>query len=66
MQVGQKSVAIQLDVSDIRSFDHFIGKLSSSLKENWNTVYFDFLINNAGIGVTLPITQVTEKILTIY
>jgi len=61
MQVGQKSVAIQLDVSDIRSFDHFIGKLSSSLKENWNTVYFDFLINNAGIGVTLPITQVTEE-----
>jgi len=59
--LGQKSVAMHLDVSDIKSFDSFIGKLSSSLKENWNTGMFDFLVNNAGIGVTIPIGQVTEE-----
>ena len=59
--MGQKSVAMHLDVSDIGSFDSFIGKLSSSLKDQWNTGTFDFLVNNAGIGATIPIGKVTEK-----
>ncbi len=60
-KMGQKSVAMHLDVSDIGSFDSFIGKLSSSLKEHWNTGTFDYLVNNAGIGATIPIGQVTEE-----
>ena len=59
--MGQKSVAMHLDVSDLSSFDSFLGNLSSSLKEHWNTGTFDFLVNNAGIGATIPIGQVTEQ-----
>jgi NAD(P)-dependent dehydrogenase (short-subunit alcohol dehydrogenase family) len=58
--MGRKSVALPFDQSDISSFDHFIGAVSSSLKENWNTGTLDFLINNAGIGATIPFVHVTE------
>ena len=59
--LGQKSVAMQLDVSDTGSFDGFFVKLSASLKENWNTDKFDFLVNNAGAGATIPFVEVTEE-----
>jgi NAD(P)-dependent dehydrogenase (short-subunit alcohol dehydrogenase family) len=59
---GQKAVALQFDVSDLKSFDQFIYKISNLLKDYWNTDKFDFLINNAGIGVAFPIEQTTEEV----
>jgi NAD(P)-dependent dehydrogenase (short-subunit alcohol dehydrogenase family) len=59
-QMGQKAVAMHLDVSEIASFDGFFVKLSSTLKKHWNTDKFDFLVNNAGVGATIPFVQVTE------
>ncbi|MGA8263030.1 MAG: SDR family NAD(P)-dependent oxidoreductase, partial [Ignavibacteriaceae bacterium] len=58
--IGRKSAVLQFDVSDFNSIDGFIEKFISSLKENWGTDKFDFLINNAGIGATVFIPQVTE------
>jgi NAD(P)-dependent dehydrogenase (short-subunit alcohol dehydrogenase family) len=60
-QMGQKARVLSLDVSDIGSFDTFIGELSSCLKKYWNTGKFDFLVNNAGIGATIPFTEVTVE-----
>jgi len=60
-KMGRKSVALHLDVGDISSFDNFIEKLSTTLKEHWKTGTFDFLVNNAGIGATTPIGKVTER-----
>jgi len=60
-KMGQRSVAMQLDVSDLSSYEGFIGNLATFLKEHWDTGTFDFLVNNAGIGATIPISQVTEK-----
>jgi NAD(P)-dependent dehydrogenase (short-subunit alcohol dehydrogenase family) len=57
----QKATALQLDVSDLRSFDNFFKSLSATLTKNWNTDKFDFLINNAGTGATIPMAQVTEE-----
>jgi NAD(P)-dependent dehydrogenase (short-subunit alcohol dehydrogenase family) len=57
----QKATALQLDVSDLRSFDNFFKELSSTLAKTWNTNKFDFLINNAGTGATIPMAQVTEE-----
>ncbi len=62
LSMKQKAVSMQLDVADIKSFDSFIAKLSINLKNNWETDKFDYLINNAGIGSTLPIQQVTEEV----
>lgn len=58
---SRKAVALRFDVSDIKSFDNFISQVLISLQSNWNTNKFDYLINNAGIGATLPIPQVTEE-----
>lgn len=59
---GQKAVALKFDVSDIKSFDTFLAEVSVVLQENWQTDKFDFLINNAGIGGTIPIANMTEEI----
>lgn len=56
------SAALQLDISELRSFDQFIIQLKGLLKNNWETDRFDFLINNAGIGATIPIPEVTEEV----
>ena len=59
---GQKAVALQFDASDIPSLDNFIVRLAFALKEVWKADKFDFLINNAGIGATVPIMEVTEEL----
>lgn len=57
----EKAVALPLDVGDIGGLDGFVEKLRDTLKTHWNTGSFDFLINNAGVGATLPIAQVKEE-----
>ncbi len=59
---GQKAVALKLDVGDIKSFDAFLEQVSEVLQSKWQTSTFDFLINNAGIGGTVPIANMTEEI----
>lgn len=59
---GQKAMALQFDVADLKSFDGFVLQLSATLKEKWNADKFDYLVNNAGIGATVPILEVTEEI----
>lgn len=59
---GQRSVSLQFDVSDIQSIDNFIKQLSETLKTKFNSDRFDFLINNAGVGATIPFDKVTEDV----
>lgn len=59
---GRKAASLQLDMSDIKSLDSFITQLTSTLQKHWNTPKFDYLINNAGVGATVPIENVTEEI----
>lgn len=58
---GRTAVALQLDMSDFGSVLPFAEKLKDTLTENWGTPHFDFLINNAGMGATVPFLQVTEE-----
>ncbi len=58
---GQKAAALSLDTADTASLTVFADQFQQSLK-NWNTNTFDFLINNAGIGATIPFTEVTEEV----
>ncbi|WP_317898577.1 SDR family NAD(P)-dependent oxidoreductase [Aurantibacillus circumpalustris] len=60
--IGRKAYALQLDLNNFKSLDGFISSLSSTLKEKFKTDKFDFLINNAGMGKTIPFEQVTEEI----
>lgn len=57
---GQKAVALHLDVADFPSLDGFVKTLSDTLQSKWGVSNLDFLINNAGMGATIPFAQVTE------
>jgi NAD(P)-dependent dehydrogenase (short-subunit alcohol dehydrogenase family) len=59
--IGQTAASLQYDSSDFKSLDTFLQQVSQTLQNKWNTDKFDFLINNAGIGATIPYTQVTEE-----
>ena len=61
-KLGRKAVALHLDLSDFQSLDGFMGVFTKSLQSNWATTQFDFLVNNAGMGATVPIEKVTEAI----
>ncbi len=58
---GRKAAALSFDISQIKSLDEFVNEFIKTLKSNWSSDKFDFLINNAGIGATIPILQVTEE-----
>lgn len=62
-QYGGKAAALQLNVGDVASLDGFLQQLVTTLEEQWNVGTFDFLINNAGHGGTIPIAQMTEEVL---
>jgi NAD(P)-dependent dehydrogenase (short-subunit alcohol dehydrogenase family) len=58
---GKKAASLQFDSSDFKSLDSFLQQVSQTLQDKWSTGKFDFLINNAGIGATIPYAQVTEE-----
>ena len=59
--MGRKAVALQLDSSDTQTFNGFVGQINRVLQDIWQTQQFDFLINNAGIGINRPFTETTEE-----
>src|SRR3990170_1761167 len=59
--LGRKAVALQLDIENVQSLDAFIGNLAGTLQQHWNSTKFDFLVNNAGVGATIPFAQATMQ-----
>jgi len=60
-QIGQKAVALQLDVSNSQTFADFASQIKTALKQKWNSECFDFLVNNAGTGVHVSFAETTEE-----
>ncbi|MDR6943505.1 SDR family NAD(P)-dependent oxidoreductase [Mucilaginibacter pocheonensis] len=60
-QLGQKAVALQLNAGDIKSFDTFFGQVTAALQDNFDTDHFDFLVNNAGIGLHSSFAETSEE-----
>ena len=60
-KLGQKGAAIFLDTSDFNSLDNFIDQLKTVLNSHWQKDHFDFLINNAGMGATIPFEKATAN-----
>jgi len=58
---GQRAAALYLDMSQFSSLDGFVSEIKNTLAK-WNTAQFHFLINNAGMGATVPFAQVTENL----
>jgi NAD(P)-dependent dehydrogenase (short-subunit alcohol dehydrogenase family) len=57
---GRKAEALQLNTGIIKSFDQFIDNLKSTLDKTFGTTSFDFLINNAGVGIHAAFADTTE------
>jgi len=60
-KLGRKAVALPLDVSVSKSFAAFSAQVKKVLTENWQQSDFDFLVNNAGVGVNAPFMETTEE-----
>ncbi len=58
----QQAAALQFDANDFLSLEKFVQQLKELLQNKWSVQQFDFLINNAGIGATIPFAQVTEEV----
>jgi NAD(P)-dependent dehydrogenase (short-subunit alcohol dehydrogenase family) len=59
-ELGAKAVALQLDTSNTKTFDGFVAQVKQSLQDKWQTEHFDFLVNNAGIGIHASFADTTE------
>jgi NAD(P)-dependent dehydrogenase (short-subunit alcohol dehydrogenase family) len=60
-KTGRKAVALALDVAEHKTFQAFGEKVKGALAEDWQRSDFDFLINNAGIGINTPFMETTEE-----
>lgn len=57
---GKKAAALRFDAGDINSIGNFVEELQSILKESFGADKLDYLVNNAGMGATIPFLQSTE------
>jgi len=58
---GRKAAALQFDASDFKSINDFVTAVGKSLESSFASSTFDFLVNNAGMGATIPFMQATEE-----
>ncbi len=59
---GINSTALQLNLSNFKNLKTFTENFFNILKTQWSSETFDFLINNAGMGATVPMEKMTEEI----
>ena len=58
--LGRKAVALQLDAGDSQSFSAFAQRIQRELNNKWQRSSFDYLVNNAGLGIYNQIADTTE------
>jgi NAD(P)-dependent dehydrogenase (short-subunit alcohol dehydrogenase family) len=59
-RLGAKAVALQLDVSDVSTFAGFVDEVQQQLKRVWQRDRFDYLLNNAGVGLYAAYADTSE------
>ncbi len=59
--MGKQAAALKYDANKIQSIGDFIKDFKQILQSKWNTEKFDFLINNAGNGASIPFDKATEE-----
>ncbi|ARP90412.1 short-chain dehydrogenase [Bordetella genomosp. 9] len=57
--LGRRAAALQLDVGDSAAFANFADQVKAVLAD-WGRSRFDYLVNNAGIGLHVPFTETSE------
>ncbi|PJJ79908.1 SDR family NAD(P)-dependent oxidoreductase [Mucilaginibacter auburnensis] len=59
--LGQQAAILQLNTGDIASFDAFVEQFKQTLTNDFGTDKFDFLINNAGVGIHQAFAEFSEE-----
>lgn len=59
-RLGARAAALPLDVTDCSTFAGFAARVEALLRDRWQRERFDFLVNNAGIGVRAGFADTTE------
>jgi NAD(P)-dependent dehydrogenase (short-subunit alcohol dehydrogenase family) len=60
-KMGRLAVALPLDVGDSHGFADFAAQVRQALQKTWRCERFNFLVNNAGIGVHASLMETTEQ-----
>ena len=58
---GVRAAAIQLDTGDTQQFGSFLEQFKETLLKIGGRSSFDYLVNNAGIGIHAPIENTSEE-----
>ncbi|RON47541.1 SDR family NAD(P)-dependent oxidoreductase [Pseudomonas frederiksbergensis] len=59
--LGGRAAMLQLDVGQSERFSAFSGEVANVLKNHFDRKHFDFLVNNAGIGVHANFVDTTVE-----
>ena len=59
-KLGGKAVTLQLDAGNVSTFHDFSERVKQALHSHWQVNSFDFLINNAGVGIHESFSETTE------
>ncbi|MBV1838515.1 SDR family NAD(P)-dependent oxidoreductase [Acetobacter estunensis] len=57
---GRKAVMLPLDTGKIKTFSAFRDRIQDTLRTHWQREHFNYLVNNAGIGIHAPFATTTE------
>ncbi len=60
IEKGVKAAALALNVGDSTTFDAFASEVAQVLAQKWGRTTFDYLLNNAGIGLNAPFAETSE------
>jgi NAD(P)-dependent dehydrogenase (short-subunit alcohol dehydrogenase family) len=60
--LGVNAFAIQLNLSVFNNIHAFVDKVVETLKNNFNGRKLNYLVNNAGMGATVPFVEMTEDV----
>lgn len=58
--LGRKAVTLQLDAGNVSSFGTFADRVKTELQQGWSRQNFDYLVNNAGIGIHASFAETSE------
>lgn len=58
--LGARAAVLAFDAADSSRFADFAARLKDVLKQDWQRENFDFLVNNAGIGIHASFAETTE------
>ena len=59
-KLGAAGVALALDMADSGAFAGFVAQVQAALQTHWQRQAFDYLVNNAGMGIRGGFAETTE------